>query len=596
MNILIWNVQGAGKSGFRGAMRYLLKHNKIDILAMSEPQISGTQAQKVRDRLNFTHWEKVDAVGRSGGLWLLWNDEVTKLQIMEINKHFIHAKIWIGAGVTNLIVLYAPPTAQRRIVFWSDLEKCIRPITEPLFVGGYFNTIVSLDERQGGPPILSEDSNLFAEWIERLNLIDMGSCGSKFTWKKGVMQVSRKAKRLDRVLTNIQGRLQWEEAVVKHLPALSSDHNPLFLCFSGNGRGDKGRRPFRLEAAWIDHPQFLGFVREHWKSDKDPCAAVAILREDLLKWNKVVFGNIHIRKADLVARIEGIKKALENGVTEELIREEQDSLREFEKVSTQEEMMWFQKSRQDWLKLGDRNMAFFHASTVIRRRRNQISSLQINEGTWIVDKVELEEHAVGIFIPSLQLTCISLFIEGRTPPSEIWRGLKLVINGVIGPGTSWNLGDGRKIKFWDDPWLGERRLLDIRFCPLTEEMSRYVVRDYWIPSRGWNWDLLNTLIPPSRLLLLASTGIVDEPGIVDILAWAHSANGEYTVRSAYTMIRKDRLGRRQAEDTWLSLLSALAVQVGMNPYSMCLEIVLKHLTSGGVYWCRGIGRISLGLI
>ncbi|VVA23745.1 PREDICTED: Transposon TX1, partial [Prunus dulcis] len=43
-------------------------------------------------------------------------------------------------------------------------------------------------------------------------------------------------------------------------------------------------------------------------------------------------------------------------------------------------MFWLQKSRNTWLKEGDRNTKFFHLSTIIRRRRNKLEGLTNDAG------------------------------------------------------------------------------------------------------------------------------------------------------------------------------------------------------------------------
>lgn len=48
-----------------------------------------------------------------------------------------------------------------------------------------------------------------------------------------------------------------------------------------------------------------------------------------------------------------------------------------------------QKSRVDWLRMGERNTKFLHTSTIIRRRRNGIESLQNDLGEWVSDQNQL---------------------------------------------------------------------------------------------------------------------------------------------------------------------------------------------------------------
>lgn len=50
------------------------------------------------------------------------------------------------------------------------------------------------------------------------------------------------------------------------------------------------------------------------------------------------------------------------------------------KAVGEEEVYWRNKSRTEWLKLGDRNMAFFHAWTVQRRVQSRIHGLEDDQG------------------------------------------------------------------------------------------------------------------------------------------------------------------------------------------------------------------------
>lgn len=55
----------------------------------------------------------------------------------------------------------------------------------------------------------------------------------------------------------------------------------------------------------------------------------------------------------------------------------------------QEEELWKAKSRIQWLTTTDLNIRFFHLSTVIRRRRNDINLLQDGSGHWFSERTEI---------------------------------------------------------------------------------------------------------------------------------------------------------------------------------------------------------------
>jgi hypothetical protein len=60
--------------------------------------------------------------------------------------------------------------------------------------------------------------------------------------------------------------------------------------------------------------------------------------------------------------------------------------------------VWRQKSRETWLKEGDRNSRFFHLSTIIRRKHNSIDAIKYDFGDWIISKSEIKKFVVSKFI------------------------------------------------------------------------------------------------------------------------------------------------------------------------------------------------------
>lgn len=319
------------------------------------------------------------------------------VNVMSSSSQFIHARVVNGDEVMNLVVVYAAPSVNRRSGLWDELRDLVRGLEGPVIIGGDFNTILRLDERTGGNGRLSPDSLAFGEWINDLPLIDMGFKGSKYTWRRGLEERTYVAKRLDRVLCCAHARLKWQEAVVSHLPFMSSDHAPLYVQLCPQQMLDPRRRPFRFEAAWLNHEGFKGLLAASWDPGLSTPAALEKLKGRLRKWNREVFGDINMRKERLVKEIKEVQDLLNVVQSDNLLATEAQLLKNFELLLEQEETLWYQKSREKFIELGDMNTSFFHTSTIIRRRRNRIDLLRDEDDRWVSDRVELEELAIKYF-------------------------------------------------------------------------------------------------------------------------------------------------------------------------------------------------------
>ena len=73
-----------------------------------------------------------------------------------------------------------------------------------------------------------------------------------------------------------------------------------------------------------------------------------------------------------------------------------DARENYKKWVLFEEMSWKQKSREIWLKEGDRNTSFFHKMDNAHRRRNQMAKIKIN-GSWITEDCEIKEEVRRAF-------------------------------------------------------------------------------------------------------------------------------------------------------------------------------------------------------
>lgn len=228
--------------------------------------------------------------------------------------------------------------------------------------------------------------------------MDVGFVGSPYTWARGVRASSCVLRRLNRAICSVDWRIRWSDTFVRHLPHIHSDHAPLLLNMCNKPLRANTDRPFRFLAAWLSHPHFVDFVSQNWTSDSPLPGALTSLANSLKRWNHNVFGNIFNRKNALMVRISSIQRALDYQFKLGLLKLEKKLRNDLDKVMHQEELLWFQNSRENWVIYGDRNTKFFHTTTLVRRNRNTIRSLRKGNCNWVTDPNKLQHLALEYFM------------------------------------------------------------------------------------------------------------------------------------------------------------------------------------------------------
>lgn len=135
----------------------------------------------------------------------------------------------------------------------------------------------------------------------------------------------------------------------------------------------------------LDH-RFLGIVDQAWHRGRETLHDKIDFTRDALKdWNKNVFGNVYVRKRNMLARLKGVQSYLQDKPYSTFHQNLECSLQnELLDILDQEELLWRAKSRMDRITEGDRNTNYFHRSVTIRRASNRILTLR--------DDVGLEMH------------------------------------------------------------------------------------------------------------------------------------------------------------------------------------------------------------
>ncbi|KAI9093159.1 hypothetical protein K1719_027173 [Acacia pycnantha] len=171
-----------------------------------------------------------EAAGFSGGIWLLWELDDLKVDVLKLDEQVIHCNLRKGDDELLLSAIYASPTEHRWRELWELLSGLAKDIVVPWLLVGDFNEIKTPLEQAGGGRVNETRCRYFNNWIQDCQLIDVGAKGPFYTWKGPKWDgLERVHKRLDRCLRNVQWQGKFVQAEVRVVPRLCSDHHPLLV-------------------------------------------------------------------------------------------------------------------------------------------------------------------------------------------------------------------------------------------------------------------------------------------------------------------------------------------------------------------------------
>lgn len=344
----------------------------------------------------------VNARGFLGGLIILWNDEAD-LQIDWKSQNVIVCTV-NGVdcfGTWRLYGCYGPCKFSEKRVFWENLQNTIHSEQLPWVLLGDLNEILDLSEKLGGKDIRGQ--TLFLKrFLQETGTIDLGFVGHRFTWTRRVDNRIIMKERLDRVVANFQWVQNYHKATVTHVDLEESDHVPILL--QTVGENEIYRRTFRFLRAWTTDGSSHELVKGAWNQATYSNREYARINQRLTitarafkRWNATHFGYTHTRMKELEATLKEMEQVEdEQGLTAYQGVSQEETLKELRIQRARVELIYRQKSRENWLKMGDRNSRFFHASILVSRRRNRVLAL-FKDGVWFYERKQIEELLIRNF-------------------------------------------------------------------------------------------------------------------------------------------------------------------------------------------------------
>lgn len=123
--------------------------------------------------------------------------------------------------------------------------------------------------------------------MQNTGTIDLGFIGNTFTWRNNREGLAHIRPRLDRAIVNDRWKTLFPSAIVTHLTAPNSDHNPIIL----NLFQEQHKKPY----AWTRDPSYKNVVSQAWNINIDGSRAFKFSKKikqtklALKEWNKTHF-------------------------------------------------------------------------------------------------------------------------------------------------------------------------------------------------------------------------------------------------------------------------------------------------------------------
>ncbi|XP_071699772.1 uncharacterized protein [Rutidosis leptorrhynchoides] len=208
---------------------------------------------------------------------------------------------------------------------------------------------------------------------------DINYTGLQFTWNQRPHANDGILKKIDRVMANDSFVWQFTDAYVIFQPYRISDHCPMVLKLP-NLTGSKPK-PFKFSNYVVLHEDFKQIVVDGWSKDVEGHMMFKVVKR--LRMLKKPIRKLLWLKGNIYAMVETLRKELDQTQIEldkspdwiELHMAESLKLQEFKEATLEEERFLKQKSKVEWLRVGDSNSSYFHKVVKGRIHCNYIQAI-----------------------------------------------------------------------------------------------------------------------------------------------------------------------------------------------------------------------------
>ncbi|XP_021727809.1 uncharacterized protein LOC110694913 [Chenopodium quinoa] len=371
----------------------------VDVIGLLETKIKSKNVLTYQKKFgsswlwmcNYDHSPK-------GRIWLGRNAITVTVNVLKIHEQFIHCSVSSKDLSTqvHLTVVYGLHSIHDRLHMWEGIRN-ISIQHSPWLCAGDFNSVLHTLDRLHGTDVTDYETRDFQSLVDDLDLTEVKSKGAFYSWSNKAHTGPRTLSRIDRVFGNQAWLASHGHVEIVYLPPSLSDHSLVLLdiCSAPAGRG----RPFRFLNCIDDHLDFLDTVSQAWGSGSSVWKKLNSVKSSIKSLNSEKFGNIEEKIDQANVELVGIQNLMaQNPDDLDLYAKESDAIKVVKHWNDIQESIFKQKSRINWINLGDGTQAPWLPAVdlVTMRRGKQLSSVAQSYLIQHVSHAEIDAALKGI--------------------------------------------------------------------------------------------------------------------------------------------------------------------------------------------------------
>ncbi|XP_021993289.1 uncharacterized protein LOC110890031 [Helianthus annuus] len=387
-SLAAWNIRGLNRPLKQKEVRQVMKDNHLQVCAIMETHVDASNVSSVCKKVcRSWSWATNSGCCQKGTRIMVgWDADVVDVMVLSQSDQVMHTQIIFKMDRKTVFCsfIYADNHYKNRRKLWDDL--CSHHAfmkNNPWVIMGDFNSSLYLEDSLTSSSTSSVGMREFKECVNNIEVFDINSSGLHYTWSNKQKQ-GAVFKKIDRVMGNTPFIDVFPAAAACYHPYRISDHSPCILSLPSLTR--EKPKPFKFVNLLSEKKGFMEEVKRIWDVDMQgfPMFQVVQKLKALKRPLRKLFqqqGNLHEKVKEARNNLDACQRAMDEAPMNLELKTQHDNLIVRYIDATRDEAMFLQqKSKVEWLALGDSNTKFFHNVVKAKNHRSRIFSIRDANG------------------------------------------------------------------------------------------------------------------------------------------------------------------------------------------------------------------------